>query len=351
MCGRADRGERLPDVLLGRAVVAHDLLIPAAELATQGGEVLGGLAPRLIRRSTGEVVVSRIVVVRVHLLDGTYELFRAYYGVPPRTSPDGREVGAIRGLIETTLALLRQPDVTHLAVATDTVITSFRNDMFEGYKTGEGIEAELVGQFHLADRIFSAMGVVLWDMIDFEADDAMATAAARWADDVEQVVILSPDKDMAQCVVGEQVVTYDRRNQKMYGFDDVVEKFGVEPASIPDYLALVGDTADGVPGLPGWGAKSSSTVLARYRHLEEIPASADDWDVSVRSAAKLAATLAERVEDVMLYRDLTRLRTDVPLTESLEDLEWKGVRRDEFLAMCDELGFDGETRDRPHRWQ
>ena len=351
MCGRADRGERLPDVLLGRSVVAHDLLIPAAELATQGGEVLGGLAPRLIRRSTGEVVVSRIVVVRLHLLDGTYELFRAYYGVPPRTSPDGREVGAIRGLIETTLALLRQPDVTHLAVATDTVITSFRNDMFEGYKTGEGIEAELVGQFHLADRIFSAMGVVLWDMIDFEADDAMATAAARWADDVEQVVILSPDKDMAQCVVGEQVVTYDRRNQKMYGFDDVVEKFGVEPASIPDYLALVGDSADGVPGLPGWGAKSSSTVLARYRHLEEIPASADDWDVPVRSAAKLAATLAERVEDVMLYRDLTRLRTDVPLAESLEDLEWKGVRRDEFLAMCDELGFDGETRDRPHRWQ
>ena len=193
--------------------------------------MLGRLTPGIIGGPC-ESVVSRIVVVRVHLLDGTYELFRAYYGVPPRSSPDGREVGAIRGLIETTLALLRQPDVTHLAVATDTVITSFRNDMFEGYKTGEGIEAELVGQFHLADRIFSAMGIVLWDMIDFEADDALATAAARWADDVEQVVILTPDKDMAQCVVGEQVVTYDRRNQKMYGFDDVVEKFGVEPASI-----------------------------------------------------------------------------------------------------------------------
>ncbi len=289
--------------------------------------------------------------MRIHLLDGTYELFRSYYGVPPRTSPDGREVGAIRGLIETTLALLRQPDVTHVAVATDTVITSFRNDMFDGYKTGEGIEAQLVGQFLLADRIFSAMGVVLWDMIDFEADDALATAAARWSGEVEQVVILSPDKDMAQCVVGEQVVTYDRRNQKMYGFDDVVEKFGVEPRSIPDYLALVGDTADGVPGLPGWGAKSSSTVLARYGHLEEIPATADQWDVTVRGAAKLAATLVERMEDAMLYRELTRLRTDVPLAETLGDLEWQGVRRDEFLAMCDELGFEGETRDRPHRWQ
>ena len=289
--------------------------------------------------------------MRLHLLDGTYELFRSYFGVPPRTAPDGREVGAIRGLIETTLALLREPDVTHVAVATDTVITSFRNDMFDGYKTGEGIEAELVGQFHLADRIFSAMGVVLWDMIDFEADDALATAAARWADDVEQVVILSPDKDMAQCVVDHRVVTYDRRNKKMYGFDEVVEKFGVEPASIPDYLALVGDTADGVPGLPGWGAKSSSVVLRRYGHLEEIPAVAEDWDVSVRGAAKLAATLDEHREDALLYRELTRLRRDVPLSESLDDLEWRGVRRGEFLAMCDELGFGDDTRSRPHHWQ
>ena len=289
--------------------------------------------------------------MRLHLLDGTYELFRAYYGVPARAAPDGREVGAIRGLVETTLALLREPEVSHVAVATDTVITSFRNDMFEGYKTGEGIEAELVGQFHLADRIFSAMGVVLWDMIDFEADDALATAAARWAEDVEQVVILSPDKDMAQCVVDHRVVTYDRRNKKMYGFDEVVDKFGVEPESIPDYLALVGDTADGVPGLPGWGAKSSSVVLKRYGHLEDIPRSAEDWDVGVRSAAKLAVTLDERRDDAMLYRELTRLRRDVPLSESLEDLEWNGVRREAFLAMCDELGFGDDTRTRPHRWQ
>jgi len=285
------------------------------------------------------------------LLDGTYELFRAYYGVPGRTAPDGREVGAIRGLIETTLSLLREPEVTHVAVATDTVITSFRNEMFDGYKTGEGIEAELVGQFHLADRIFDAMGLVLWDMIDFEADDALAAAAARWSGDVEQVVILSPDKDMAQCVVDHRVVTYDRRNRKMYGFDEVVEKFGVEPQSIPDYLALVGDTADGVPGLPGWGAKSSSVVLKRYGHLEEIPRSERDWDVQVRSAAKLAATLQERREDALLYRELTRLRRDVPLSESLSDLEWHGVRREAFLEMCDELGFGEDTRNRPHRWQ
>lgn len=285
------------------------------------------------------------------MLDGTYELFRAYYGVPSRTSPDGREVGAIRGIIETTLALLREPDVTHVAVATDTVITSFRNEMFDGYKTGEGIEPDLVGQFLLADQMFSALGLTVWDMIDFEADDAMATAAHRWKDDVSQVVILSPDKDMAQCVVDGRVVAYDRRNEKMYDRQAVIEKFGVPPESIPDYLALVGDSADGVPGLPGWGAKSSSTVLARYGHLESIPPSAADWDVSVRGAEKLAATLRASMDDVMLYRDLTTLRTDVPLTESLADLEWKGVRRAEFLAMCDDLGFSDETRDRPHLWQ
>ena len=288
--------------------------------------------------------------MRLHILDGTYELFRAYYGVPPRTSPDGREVGAIRGIVETTLSLLREPEVTHVAVATDTVITSFRNDMFEGYKTGEGIEPALVGQFLLADRMFSALGLTLWDMIEFEADDAIATAAHRWAGDVEQVVILSPDKDMAQCVVGDHIVTYDRRNKKQYGFDQVVEKFGVEPASIPDYLALVGDTADGVPGLPGWGAKSASAVLAEYRTIEAIPPSEADWSVKPRSAAKLATTLAERMDDAMLYRDLTRLRLDVPLGESLADLEWNGVRRTEFLSLCDELGLPDETRNRPHRW-
>lgn len=285
------------------------------------------------------------------MLDGTYELFRAYYGVPSRTSPDGREVGAIRGIVETTLSLLRDPNVTHVAVATDTVITSFRNDMFEGYKTGENIEPELVGQFLLADRMFSALGLTLWDMIEFEADDAMATAADRWSDAVTQVVILSPDKDMAQCVVDDRVVTYDRRNEKMYDREAVIEKFGVPPESIPDYLALVGDTADGVPGLPGWGAKSASTLLARYGRLESIPESAVDWDVKVRGAEKLATTLSASMDDALLFRDLTTLRRDVPLPESLEDLEWRGVKRRDFLAMCDELGFSDDTRDRPHRWQ
>ena len=289
--------------------------------------------------------------MRLHLLDGTYELFRSYYGVPSRTAPDGREVGAIRGIVETTLALLREDDVTHLAVATDTVVTSFRNQMFDGYKTGENIEPELVGQFLLADRMFAALGLTLWDMIDFEADDAMATAAERWRDDVEQVIILSPDKDMAQCVDEGRVVAYDRRNEKLYDRDAVIEKFGVPPESIPDYLALVGDTADGVPGLPGWGAKSSSTVLARYGHIESIPASAEDWEVKVRGARRLAETLASSKDDALLFRDLTTLRTDVPLEESLDELEWKGARRDAFLGLCDELGFSDDTRDRPHRWQ
>lgn len=289
--------------------------------------------------------------MKLHLLDGTYELFRSYYGVPSRRAPDGREVGAIRGLVETTLSLLRDPNVTHVAVATDTVITSFRNDMFEGYKTGEDIEPELVGQFLLADRMFSALGLTLWDMIDFEADDAMATAAHRWKDAVSQVVILSPDKDMAQCVVDDRVVAFDRRNEKMYDREAVIEKFGVPPESIPDYLALVGDTADGVPGLPGWGAKSASTLLARYGHIESIPESAADWDVRVRGAEKLAATLSASMGDALLYRDLTTLRRDVPLAESLEDLEWRGARRSDFLAICDELGFSEDTRERPHRWQ
>ncbi len=275
----------------------------------------------------------------LHLLDGTYELFRSYYGVPPRSAPDGREVGAIRGILDSTLALLLD-DVTHFAVATDQVIESFRNDMFPGYKTGEGIEPALWAQFPLADRAFRALGVVLWSMVEFEADDAIATAAARWKADVDGVVILTPDKDLMQMVEGDRVVSFNRRERKRLAEPDVIEKFGVHPASIPDYLALVGDTADGVPGLPGWGAKSTSTVLARYRHLENIPASVDDWDVTVRGAAKLAATLQEFMADALLYRDLTTLRLDVPLEETLDDLRWRGVVGPEFEALCTELGFE-----------
>jgi 5'-3' exonuclease len=287
--------------------------------------------------------------VRLHLLDGTYELFRSFFAVPPRSSPDGREVGAVLGVVETTLALLREPDVTHLAAAFDTVIESFRNELFDGYKTGEGVDPALASQFPLVERAVEAIGVTVWRMVEFEADDAIATAAGRWRDEVEQVVILSPDKDMTQCVEDERVVAFDRRKRTRIAEPDVVEKFGVPPASIPDYLALVGDTADRVPGLPGWGPKSASTLLARYGHIEGIPDDADEWDVAVRGAARLAETLAGRREDALAYRTLTTLRRDVPLAESLDDLAWRGVPRARFLALCDEFGFT-DVRDRPHRW-
>ena len=230
------------------------------------------------------------------------------------------------------------------------MIVSFRNDLLDGYKTGEGIEPELFAQFPLAERALEALGVVVWPMVEFEADDALATAAARWSGEVDQVVILSPDKDLAQCVEDPKVVTYDRRKGAFSDVAGVYERFGVAPESIPDYLALVGDTADGIPGLPGWGAKSTSTVLARYVHLESIPADESDWDVAVRGAARLGASLRDGMDDALLYRHLAVLRLDVPLAESLDDLEWKGARREDFVTLCDELGFDG-LRDRPTRWR
>jgi len=288
--------------------------------------------------------------VLLHLLDATYELFRAYFGFPKRLSPDGREVGATVGIIETTLSLLREEGVTHVGAATDTVIESFRNDMFAGYKTGEGIEPALMDQFPLAERALRALGVTVWPMRDFEADDALATAALRWVDDVEKVVILSPDKDLMQCVVGESIVSYNRRERMEISEQGVIDKFGVEPHSIPDYLALVGDTADGVPGIPSWGAKSASTLLARYGRIEYIPSDPTDWDVTVRGAARLSENLEAARDDAVLYRTLTTLRRDVPLAQELSDLEWHGVDRDAFLELCDELGFT-DVRDRPHRWR
>jgi 5'-3' exonuclease len=253
-------------------------------------------------------------------------------------------------VIETTLSLLREADVTHLAAATDTVIESFRNDMFPGYKTSEGVDPNLLSQFPLVEHAFDLLGVVCWGMVEYEADDAIATAALRWVEDVEQVVIATPDKDLTQCVIGDRIVTLNRRQQTIMNEDGVREKFGVSPESIPDYLALVGDTADGVPGLPGWGPKSASTVLSRWRKLEAIPARSAAWGVAVRGAEKLAATLVERREDVFLYRDLTTLRFDVPLDETLADLQWQGVRKEPFLELCEELGFEG-VQERPHRWQ
>ncbi|MGH7731330.1 MAG: 5'-3' exonuclease [Candidatus Eiseniibacteriota bacterium] len=287
--------------------------------------------------------------MKLHLLDATFELFRAYHAVDSSRAPDGREVGAVGGLLGTTLALLREPEVTHLAAATDHVVRSFRNDLWPDYKTEEGVPEDLLAQFPLAERALEAIGVVVWPMVEFEADDALATGVERFGEAVEQVVICTPDKDLAQCVSGTRVVQRDRLRRIVYDEDGVREKFGVGPASIPDWLALVGDSADGYPGLPGWGAKSAATVLARWEHLERIPPDPARWEVKVRGAERLAATLAEGRAEALLFRGLATLRRDVPLTQTFEDLRWQGVPRDQWLALCDELGFE-RTRDRPHRW-
>ena len=281
--------------------------------------------------------------MKIHLVDGTYELFRAYYAQPSRAAPDGMEVGAVRGLLLTLLALLRQDDVTHVACAYDHVVESFRNDLFSGYKTGDGVPQDLMEQFGLAERATAAIGVVVWPMIEFEADDAIGTAAHRWWDapGVEQVVICSPDKDLTQMVRGQRIVALDRRRNITLDEAGVREKFGVGPASIPDYLALVGDAADRIPGIPRWGAKTSALVLQRYQHLEQIPDDAAEWEVAVRGASGIAASLAERRPEAALYKKLATLRLDVPLAESLDQLEWRGVRRPEFQDLCAELGLSG----------
>jgi 5'-3' exonuclease len=289
--------------------------------------------------------------VKIHLVDGTYELFRAYFGVPRASGLDGTEVGATRGLLNTLLSLLRGVDVTHVACAFDTVIESFRNDLYSGYKTGEGIDPELRLQFEPAERATRALGITVWSMIDFEADDALATAAARWqgAPGVEQIVICSPDKDLAQCVVGKGVITWDRRRDIRRDEQDVIGKYGVEPKSIPDWLALVGDSADGFPGIPGWGKKTSALVLYRYHHLDDIPRDPSDWDIDVTRADRLAANLREQWDDALLFRELATLRNNVPLQESIEDLEWKGARRRELEKLCHEIGFE-ELLGRVPRW-
>lgn len=275
----------------------------------------------------------------VHLLDGTYELFRSFYGAPSSTDETGREVGATRGLLRSLVALLRDPEVTHVGIAFDTVIESFRNKLFDGYKTGEGIDPLLFAQFPLAERATEALGICTWRMIEFEADDAVATAAAIASRDkrVTQVRICTPDKDLAQCVVGNRVVTVDRMRERMYDEAGVKEKFGVLPKSIPDYLALVGDTADGIPGVPRWGEKSASTVLAEYEHLERIPDDESTWRVKVRGAAALAKELAAHRKEANLYRQLATVRTDVPLTETLDDLEWRGANKEALRALCEEI--------------
>jgi 5'-3' exonuclease len=290
--------------------------------------------------------------MRVHLVDGTFELFRAYFGAPRTTAPDGREVGATLGLLRSLHSLLREDGVSHVGCAFDHVIESFRNDLYPGYKTSEGVPEDLLAQFPLAERAAAALGVVVWPMIEFEADDAMATMAARAEarDDVEQVVICSPDKDLAQCVRGTRVVSLDRIHRTVRDEAGVRERFGVGPASIPDWLALVGDTSDGFPGVPRWGERSASTVLARYERLEAIPDDAAAWQVKVRGAAALAQSLREHRVEAALYRRLATLRTDVPLPEDVDALEWRGARRAELQALCEEIGGE-ELLVRIRRWR
>jgi 5'-3' exonuclease len=280
--------------------------------------------------------------MNVHLVDGTYELFRAFYAVPSAKNAVGLEVGAVRGLLRSMLSLTREPGASHVAVAFDHVIESFRNDLFVGYKTGAGIDPDLWGQFELAERACAALGIVVWPMIEFEADDALATAAARFAllPEVEQVLIASPDKDLAQCVVGSRVVCLDRMRKKVLDDAGVREKFGVTPPQIPDYLALVGDSADGIPGVPRWGAKSAAAVLSAYGSLEDIPDSAAAWSVPVRGAAALAQSLAGLRAEAALYKRLATLRVDVPLTENLSDLEYRGAHRAALEAIAAELSDD-----------
>ena len=264
-------------------------------------------------------------ILNVHLIDGTYELFRHYYALPSAKDAAGREVAAVRGVVNSMLGLITA-GATHVGVATDHVIESFRNGLWPGYKTGAGIEPALLAQFPLLEDALSALGITVWPMVEFEADDALAAAAAVAERDarVERVFICTPDKDLAQCVRGTRVVQMDRRTRIVRDEAGIIAKFGVLPSSIPDYLALVGDAADGYPGLPGWGAKSAAAVLAKFGHLESIPDDWQVWSVNAASPARLAKTLAAERERAFLFRTLATLRTDFPLLDSVDDLQWQG---------------------------
>ena len=286
--------------------------------------------------------------MRLHLIDGTFELFRSFFGAPPRSDPSGAPVSAVHGIVVSTLALL-EDGATHVGVAFDTVISSFRNDLYPGYKTGEGVPEELLVQFPWAEEAVASLGVTVWGMREYEADDAIASAVEKYAGAFDQVVIMSPDKDLAQCVQGDRVVTFDRRQGAFVDEVGVIAKFGVAPDSIPDYLGLVGDSADGFPGVRGWGAKSASAMLAEYRHIENIPLEADLWKPEVRGAARLVESLRTSMGDALLFRFLAVLRRDVPLTEEVEDLRWKGVPRDRFLEVMDRFGFE-TLKGRPKTW-
>lgn len=288
----------------------------------------------------------------LHVVDGTYELFRAHFSKrPSHLSPAGEDRKATVGLAASMMFLLDDPSeqVTHIAIAFDNPIRSVRNEWFYGYKTDEGVPPELLAQFDAVEEAARALGVIVWSMDRFEADDAMATAATRWQNDVEQVRLLTPDKDLGQCVHGTRVVQVDRMRRVVIDEDEVVRRRGVRPALVPDWLALVGDDADGIPGVAGFGERTAAELLRTFGHLEDIPHDAARWPASIRQAPRLAATLAAEMEHALLYRRLATLITDVPLREQLDDLAWRGVPREAFEAWCARIGAS-ELTARPTRW-
>jgi 5'-3' exonuclease len=289
--------------------------------------------------------------MRLHVVDGTYELFRAHFSRRPEHAPRGRDLKATVGLVASMLALLHDQgeDVSHVAIAFDNPIRSVRNDWFDGYKTDEGVPAELLAQFDLAEDAARAIGMVVWSMDRYEADDALATAAARWRDRVEQVRVLTPDKDLGQAIVGQRVVLVDRMRKRVIDEEELLQRRGIRPASVPDWLALVGDAADGLPGVPGFGDKTAASLLRAFGHIEGIPADPKTWPPDIRGADRLAVTLSARMKLALLYRKLATLIVDVPLAERLEDLRWPGVPRRAFEAWCERVGA-ADLRERPTRW-
>jgi len=289
--------------------------------------------------------------MKIHLVDGTYELFRAHFGAPPKKAHNGMEVGATLGLLRSMLLLLSDPEVTHVAVAFDHVIESFRNKIYAGYKSSAGVDLVILNQFSIAEKAMDALGLAVWPMVKFEADDAIATAAVRFKKikSVEQVVICSVDKDLTQMVDGKKVVVWDRRREIVLDEKGVVEKFGVSPESIPDFLALVGDSADGYPGIKGWGEKSTATVMGKYKHLELIPKDPSKLDLGLGRATTLLENLQQKYKDALLFRELSTLRTDVPLKATLNDLKWIGAYP-RLKKICHELR-DERISDRVLRWR
>jgi len=289
--------------------------------------------------------------MKIHLVDGTYELFRAHFGAPPKKSQSGQEVGATLGMLRSMLLLLSDPEVTHVAVAFDHVIESFRNKMYKGYKSSEGVDPIILNQFPVAEAAIKALGLVTWPMVKYEADDAIATAVAKFkmVKSVEQIIICSVDKDLTQMVEGDRVICWDRRREITLNEKGVTEKFGVGPESIPDFLALVGDSADGYPGIQGWGEKSTSTVLAKYKHIEAIPNDPNKIGLGLGRATTLLENLKTNYKDALLFRELSTLRTDVPLKENLNDLKWLGATS-RLKKVCKELGSESIV-DRIKLWR